>query len=158
MFILDTNAVSDYINAIEPTHKRIYDALRSGESVHLCQPVYYEVLRGLLKINATRKLRIFREEFVPLLGWLSLADEDWQRAAELWVQASQQGEHLSDTDLLIAAVTLRLGGVLVSADDDFDALPVMRQNWRVPNGKDNADSELNNFPREPQSPSTSDAQ
>jgi tRNA(fMet)-specific endonuclease VapC len=130
MFVLDTNAISDYINAIEPARTHIYDTVQSEQRVYLCQPVYYEVLRGLLKVNATRKLEVFRKEFVPLLQWLPLINEDWQLAAELWAETSKQGKQFSDTDLLIAAATLRLDGILVSADDDFDALPIKRENWR----------------------------
>jgi predicted nucleic acid-binding protein len=38
---------------------------------------------------------------------------------------------VSDIDLLVAAVAKRLGGVIVSADADFDALSNSRENWRI---------------------------
>lgn len=129
-YILDTNAVADYINAIQTTKSHIEQALQVQHRVYLCQPVHYEVLRGLLKVNATRKLCQFEQVFAPQLEWLPLTDSDWRQAVIFWVNSRKMGKQLSDVDLLIAAVTLRLDGVLVSADDDFDRRPVKRENWR----------------------------
>lgn len=46
-YILDTNAIADYINAFAPTTTRINQAIHDEQVVVLCQPVRYEVLRGL---------------------------------------------------------------------------------------------------------------
>lgn len=35
-------------------------------------------------------------------------------------------------DLLIAAVAIRHDAIVVTADKDFDVLPVKRENWRTP--------------------------
>jgi predicted nucleic acid-binding protein len=83
-----------------------------------------------LRANATRKLSVFEETFVPLLTWLPLIDADWRQAAAFWAEARKAGKQLSDVDLLLAAMTRRLDGILVSADDDFDALPMKHENWR----------------------------
>lgn len=112
-YILDSNAVAE-----------------AGHYVCLCQPVYYEVLRGLLKTNATRKLYLFHTAIMPMLNWIPLTDEDWRQAAQFWADTVRKGKQLADTDLLIGAITKRVNGVLVTADNDFDALPVQRENWR----------------------------
>ncbi|MCL4256449.1 MAG: hypothetical protein KJ043_22020 [Anaerolineae bacterium] len=39
------------------------------------------------------------------------------------------GRQLSDIDLLVASVALRLNGVVVTDDHDFDILPVATENW-----------------------------
>jgi predicted nucleic acid-binding protein len=130
-YLLDTNAVADYINGFEPTTGRIKQAIREGHLLCLCRPVYYEVLRGLLKTKADRKRRVFEEQFAPQLVAVALIDGDWQQAARFWADAVNAGRQLADTDLLIAAITRRIHGVLVSADADFDALPVTREDWRV---------------------------
>jgi len=44
---------------------------------------------------------------------------------------ANEGRAFSDVDLLVAAVAERLGGIIVSADADFDALSVLRENWRT---------------------------
>ena len=130
IYILDTNAVSDYIKQFEPTTTRIKQAIRDGHTLYLCNPVEYEVLRGLIKAHAERQQRLFEEVFAPQLTPLALADEDWRQAARFWALATARGKQLSDVDLLIAAVAMRLGGVIVSSDGDFDALPVTHENWR----------------------------
>ena len=129
-YILDTNTVADYLNHFEPTTARIKQVIQDGNVLYLCQPVIYEVLRGLIKTGAIRKRHAFETQFVPQLSRLSIVDGDWQQAAQFWADASNIGKQLSDVDLLIAAIAHRMGGVVVSADADFDALPVRRENWR----------------------------
>lgn len=130
-YILDTNAVADYINRFEPTTRHIQQAVRAGHLLYLCQPVVYEVLRGLMKTHSTRKRQIFEEQFAPQLIALALTDADWRQAAQFWADASRVGKQLADADLLVAALAQRVGGAIVSADTDFDALPVRRENWRT---------------------------
>jgi tRNA(fMet)-specific endonuclease VapC len=129
-YILDTNVIGDRMKAIESVSRRLTETVAAGTRVYLCQPVYYEVMRGLLKTNATRKLQFFQETIMPLLYWLPLADIDWEQAAQFWADARNAGKQLSDVDLLIAAIAYRTQGVIVSDDDDFDALPIKRENWR----------------------------
>ena len=129
-YVLDTNVIADRMNAREPASRRLIDTVSAGHQVILCQPVYYEVMRGLLKVNATRKMQFFQTTIMPLLDWFSLTDADWQQAARFWADASNTGRQLADTDLLIAAIAHRMNGIIVTADADFDALPVCRQNWR----------------------------
>lgn len=129
-YILDTNAISDYIKQFESTTTRIKQAIRDGHALYLCKPVEYEVLRGLIKANAERQRQIFEIGFAPQLTPLPLADADWRQAAQFWAEARNAGKQLSDVDLLIAALAFRLNSVIVTNDNDFDALPVQRDNWR----------------------------
>lgn len=59
VYILDANAVADYINGLETTTARIDQGIKNGWQIYLAQPVVYEVLRGLFKTKAVRKLQIF---------------------------------------------------------------------------------------------------
>lgn len=130
IYILDTNAISDYIKQFTPTTSRINQAIRDGYTLYLCKPVEYEVVRGLLKSRAERQREMFETDFIPLLTPLPLTDTDWRQAAQFWAQARSAGKQLSDVDLLLAALAFRLNAVIVTNDDDFDALPVRRENWR----------------------------
>ena len=69
---------------------------------------------------------------MPLLDWLPLTDADWRQAAQFWADTRSTGKQLSDVDLLVAALAKRLDAIIISNDDDFDALPVKRENWRTP--------------------------
>jgi tRNA(fMet)-specific endonuclease VapC len=131
-YILDTNLIADTMNGRDPAAERFYTTVEAEHHVYLCQPVYYEVMRGLLKANATRKLHVFQDTIMPLITWLPLTDADWRQAAQFWADASNAGKQLADADLLVAAVAQRVGGIVVTADDDFDALPIRRENWRNP--------------------------
>ncbi|MBN8634037.1 MAG: PIN domain-containing protein [Anaerolineae bacterium] len=130
-YLLDTNAVADYLNGVVTVTSRLEQAIENRSLVYLSQPVHFEVVRGLAKANATRKMDIFTAEFAPKLSWVALIDEDWQTAANFWVQTTRIGKQLSDIDYLIAALSKRLNAVLVTADNDFDALPIKRENWRA---------------------------
>ena len=131
-YILDTNIIADRMKAIEPVSQRLIETASAGHRVYLCQPVYYEVMRGLLKVNATRKLQFFQTTIMPLLDWLPLTDDDWRQAAQFWAETRSAGKQLSDVDLLVAALAKRLDAVIVSSDEDFNALLVKRENWRNP--------------------------
>ncbi|MBN1563349.1 MAG: hypothetical protein JXA10_05890, partial [Anaerolineae bacterium] len=85
----------------------------------------------LLKTNATRKLQDFQTKIMPLLEWLPLITIDWRQAAQFWADTTKTGKQLADTDLLIAAIAKRVDGIVVTADNDFDALQIRRINWRT---------------------------
>jgi len=87
-------------------------------------------MRGLIKAKAAKKQAFFNDHFLLALKWIDLKREDWLLAAKLWSLTTSAGKQLDDTDLLVAALTQRLNGIIVSADDDFDALPIKRENWR----------------------------
>ena len=131
-YILDTTVIADRIRSHPQVLARLTSAGEAGNVLGLCDPVRYEVSRGLLKINATRKLRFFREEISPLMDHLALSHDDWQAAAQLWATMRNQGKQFSDVDLLIAALAQRLNAVVVTSDEDFAALPIQREDWRMP--------------------------
>jgi predicted nucleic acid-binding protein len=126
-YLLDTNVLSDLTRGEATVLNRL--RIHRADTVYLCQPVYFESLRGLLWKNAPAKLKSL-EALRKLLTWVELIDEDWTQAATMWANTQHEGKQLADVDLLVAALTLRLDAILVSADEDFDALSVARVNWR----------------------------
>ena len=129
-YILDSTVIADRFRQHPQVIQRLTRAGEAGHVLGLCDPVRYEVLRGLLKVNATNKLQLFQEKITPLFDYLPLTDADWERAAELWAQMRNQGKQLSDADLLIASLAQRLNAVIVTSDADFAALPISREDWR----------------------------
>ena len=130
IYLLDTNAVADRINGLQNTTQKLNSVITDGHRVCLCAPIHYEVLRGLLWTNAPLKRRRYEEQFIPALEWIDLIDADWQQAAQFWADARRKGKQLADVDCLLAALAVRLNASIVSADADFDALPVKREDWR----------------------------
>jgi predicted nucleic acid-binding protein len=123
IYILDTNAITDRINEVQSVKQEFNNAIIGGHRLYLCPPIYYEVMRGLDFAGQ----QAFEQGFVPALEWVELVAEDWKQAAAYW----SSGQHLSDVNLLLAALACRLNGVVVSADEGFNALPVKRDNWRA---------------------------
>lgn len=130
IYVLDTNVISDLITGQEAVSQHFSQAILAGHTLYLCQPVLYEVSRGLFWRQSASKLRILEQKIRPRLFIPSLIEADWLQAAQFWADAVSQGKQLSDVDLLLAAVTERLEATLVSSDADFDALPIQRVNWR----------------------------
>lgn len=129
-YVFDTNAVADYLNQVDSTSESIKVAIRSRHFIYLCYPVIYETQRGLIKVNAKRKATVFEDEFVPQFITIGLLRVDWEQAAQFWADAVSRGKQHSDVDLLVAAIAKRLDATVITADDDFDSLPVKRENWR----------------------------
>lgn len=129
IYIFDTNAISDAIKK----NPVMVNRLREHQDEHilcLCPPVHYEIRRRLLAISATAQLHIYETQVRRQFAWTRLKDADWEQAARFWAETRRKGKQLSDADLLLAALAVWLNAIIVSADDDFDALPVERENWR----------------------------
>ena len=131
IYVLDTNVIADRINGHPVVMSHLTHAGKDSHLLGFCLPVHYEVLRGLLKTNATRKLQLFNDTIIPLLDAIPLTVADWKQAAQFWADMNNQGRQFADTDLLIAAIAKRLNAIIVTADDDFDALSIKRENWRT---------------------------
>jgi len=130
LYLLDSNAISDYLAGLPDTIQQVTTLNAAGESLGLCRPVHYEVLRGLLWRDAAVKLEKFNRLIGIMFVWVELENSDWQQAAEFYASTRSAGKQLADTDLLVAAMALRLDAMLVSSDTDFDVLPIKRISWR----------------------------
>jgi len=132
VYVMDTNVVSD-IAAPKPLSTVLANlAKHRQDTLCLCEAVDYEIRRGYLKTSATTKLRAYETKVKRQFQWVIITEDDWKQAARFWADMANKGRAFSDVDLLVAAVAQRLGGIVVSADDDFDALPFKRVNWRIP--------------------------
>jgi predicted nucleic acid-binding protein len=124
IFVLDANIVSK----LQPGRNQVlWDRVAAHQSdiMYLPEPVIFEVERGHSHRQATRQLRSFRELIIPLFPIIRPRLLDWRLAAELWGDARRRGRQLSDVDVLLGALALRLGGVLVTDDNDFAHLPLV---------------------------------
>jgi predicted nucleic acid-binding protein len=81
-YVLDSNIISDWINGLPSVVSRLKVAVFGKYRICLCQPVHYEVIRGLLKAGATRKQQTYETVIIPLLEPVSLTDSDWRLAAQ----------------------------------------------------------------------------
>lgn len=131
IYLLDTNVITDLIEGNQTVRNQLLEHKRQKQSLGLCTPIYYEVQRGLVAANLIRKQRVFAEAVLPRLTWIGLIEVDWIQAIQFWADARRKGRQMSDIDVLLATIAIRLDAVIVSSDGDFDALPVRRENWRA---------------------------
>jgi tRNA(fMet)-specific endonuclease VapC len=131
VFVLDTNVISDLVAPIPNVNVLAKIVAHRQDTLCLCEAVDYEVRRGFLKTGATGRLRVYEQTIKPQFQWVVIVESDWRQAAQFWADTVNKGKQLADIDLLVASVAIRLGAFIVSADQDFDALPVKRENWRI---------------------------
>jgi len=129
LFLIDSNTIADFVSRQENTLHQIKIAKTQGDTLGLCRPVHYEVLRGFLWRNAPAKRSRFEGSIGLIFDWVELAETDWVQAAQFYATARTAGKQLADTDLFLAAVAHRLNITIVSNDEDFNALPVKRISW-----------------------------
>jgi predicted nucleic acid-binding protein len=93
------------------------DALVKADEVALALPVRLELLAGVPKHERARFYRSF-----GALAQLRPTDDTWRQLSS-WVEhAADAGQHFSIGDLLIAAMTAEIGGLVWSLDKDFERM------------------------------------
>jgi predicted nucleic acid-binding protein len=129
VYLFDTNILSSLRPGKNPAlFKRLQQ--NQDQTLCLCEPVIFEVERGYEHRQAHQQLAHFRAQIIPLFVVVPAQLADWRVAAKLWGDARRRGRQLSDIDVLLASMTLRLNGIQVTNDDDFAWLPLVRtENW-----------------------------
>lgn len=130
-FVFDTNAISDLGRFEANVTLRFDTALLNADEMFLPSPIYFEIVRGLLWRYSLVQLKTFQERWLPAFILVNPTFRDWYVASQIWAEARRAGRQLSDVDVLLVAIARRLDAILVTADDDFDALHVQRENWRI---------------------------
>jgi predicted nucleic acid-binding protein len=131
VYVFDTNIISSLRPGKNPVLFRRLQQ-NKDQTLCLCEPIIFEVERGYEHRQAHQQLAHFREQLIPLFVVVPVQLADWRIAAKLWGDARRRGRQLSDVDVLLAAMTLRLNGILVTDDGDFAYLPLVRtENWLV---------------------------
>ena len=133
LYILDTNIISALLRLSDSQliNSPLLNRMRAYKQASLivCECVIYEIERGLNHRHSERLLLRFHTKILPLFQVAPIIFADWKSASILWASARAKGKQLSDIDLLVASVAIRLGGVVVTDDRDFDQLPVQTENW-----------------------------
>jgi tRNA(fMet)-specific endonuclease VapC len=126
---LDTNHLSAYLD--RPALKQRIDVrLRAGDRFGICLPVLCEYRAG---IRLSRRYRQNLARLQAALALFRLWPSDEQTTAEfaeLFQELRSAGRMLSQFDLLIAAVARQHKLILLTADQDFQAVSGVRiENW-----------------------------
>lgn len=130
MYILDTNTISALMKQNERVVAKFDEANSYEEPISMSGVSFYEIKRGLLAVNATRKLQDFealRQGFQMLfLDTLQV----FEKAAEIHADLKKKGRPIPDADILIAATALTQNLILVSDDSHFQWIEGLTiENW-----------------------------
>jgi len=128
--LLDTDILSAFFRNRRQVVNQIANYLDEHDRLSITIITYYEVLRGLRYVNATRQLHDL-ENFVADNEVLPLDTQSVKRAAEVYAILRQQGQLISEGDLLIAGIALANNCVLVTNNiSHFERIPNLEvENW-----------------------------
>jgi tRNA(fMet)-specific endonuclease VapC len=133
-YILDTNAVSAFINHLHGVDVRVREARARGARIGTCMPVVGELYYGLeLSVTRDENIRRANAGLKQLVIWpfdLDAAKEFGRIRAHL----RRVGRTMQIVDVQLAAVAFALGNcTVVTTDSDLSAVPGLRvENWSVP--------------------------
>jgi tRNA(fMet)-specific endonuclease VapC len=129
-YLLDTNHASPLVTLSHPLRRRILQSLNDSDNFATCVPVVTETVFGIALLpRANQNLAEWRR-LKPLLLCYIPDETDAEFAAELQVSLRRRGWQLETVDALIASVALRYNLILLTTDQDFQAVPQLSQaNW-----------------------------
>jgi len=102
IYVLDTNIISFYLRGNEVVKKNIVSALLNGDSIIIAPIAYYEIKRGLMAIDSTRRLKEF-EKLCDLFGIGQLDNNILDVAAGIYAELKKMRRSVEDADIFIAA-------------------------------------------------------
>ena len=130
MYLLDTNIISARMRNHDRVEAKLNAAANAEEPVFMSGVSHYEIKRGLLAVNATRKLQIYYEIRKDLQMLFLDSEEVFDKAAEIHADLKRRGEPIQDADILIAATALTTDLILVSNDSHFQRIgALITENW-----------------------------
>ena len=127
---LDTNHLTRLTDRGGLLRRRVDAARVAGGRFFVCAPVVVEALMWVLR---NRRRTTDHRTFRAVLEHAETTEEDAKLSASLRLRLRSRGFLLHLPDALIAAVALRRGLTLPTADRDFAAVPGLRvEDWLGP--------------------------
>jgi len=129
-YLLDSNHANRLVDPSHPTRLRVRAALARGDVFYVILPVITETVFGFSILPRAVRNRLEWQAVRPSLALLDLDEDHAMDAADLQVRLRRGGRQLTIVDALIAAVALRHNLVVLTTDNDFSHVPLLRQeNW-----------------------------
>jgi predicted nucleic acid-binding protein len=127
---LDTNHLSAYLDRQPALKQRIDAGLRAGDRFGICLPVLCEYRAGIRLSQRYRQNLARLQAALALFRLWSTDEQTAAEFAELFQELRSAGRMLSQFDLLIAAVARQYKLILLTADQDFQAVTRVKiENW-----------------------------
>jgi tRNA(fMet)-specific endonuclease VapC len=131
--LLDTNHLSEALRPVSRVRDRIGQLSRQGIRIGTCVPVLCELEAAL---PTGERGEAYRRALQRLLGRVRLWPLEREAArqyGEIFQELRRRGRVLSQVDMMVAALAMRMDLTVVTSDGDFEALPDLRtENWLNP--------------------------
>jgi tRNA(fMet)-specific endonuclease VapC len=129
-YLLDTNHLSPLVTFDHPLRQTLIDQLRHSHTFSIAAPVLTEFLFGIQTLpRAVTNLQEW-QKYQNAFKYYDIDRADAEQAATLQLELRRRGRQLHTVDALIAAVALRYQLILLTTDQDFQALNGLAQeNW-----------------------------
>lgn len=133
-YLLDTNAVGDWINRRHAVHLRARQARQRGAMLGTCEPVVAELFFGVENSFTRDENRVLLRQSLAGLKCWPLSRAASEEFGRLMAELKQAGRTIGPFDVLIAAIAITLGScTVVSNDTDMKSIPRLTvENWRDP--------------------------
>jgi len=130
VYLLDTNHLSHAIRVVSRLREQLRQVHRRGYRLVTCWPALCKLQEGIVfTANPHRYARTLKTLMKEVRIW----PIDWKIVEQYGIcakLASERGRVLSTTDLILAAFALNENAVLLTTDNDFEALPEIKtENW-----------------------------
>jgi predicted nucleic acid-binding protein len=123
LVLIDTCIRVSFFNRPQSAIRQAVDALIYTNRAAVIGPILAEVLCGFRRDTQADWVASFFEALqFPQLEW-----EDWRTAARLHRRLAQAGSRLPLTDLVLAAVALRLDCLVFTSDPHFNLIAGLKQ-------------------------------
>ena len=129
-YLLDTNHLGHAVRPGSVVRRRLGELRGIGSRVGTCVPVLCELEVG---IEQVREPDVYRRNLERVLRQVRVWPLDLATCriyGEIYNDLRRRGRVLSQVDVMLAALTRQMQLTLVTADQDFAALPdVKTENW-----------------------------
>ncbi len=127
LVLIDTCIWVPFFNRPQSAEKKAVDALLDEDRAVLIGPIVTEILQGIPReAQANHVASLLRGVRCLETVW-----EDWIDAARLGRRLAAVGHRLPLSDLILAAVSLRLDAEIYSTDPHFDLIGELKR-FRLP--------------------------
>ncbi|HLO85306.1 MAG TPA: type II toxin-antitoxin system VapC family toxin [Nostocaceae cyanobacterium] len=129
-YLLDTNIISAIFKNNPKVIIQLDNIRTQREKAFISSMTYYEIQRGFLAVNATRKL-LDLEQLCNRYPVLLLDDiKIFQKASEIYADLKQRGLPIQEADIFIAATAIFHNLILVSHDSDLSRITGLQlEDW-----------------------------
>lgn len=123
LVLVDTGVWSSFFSKPASPEKRALDTLLDEDRVSLTGPILAEVLRGFRRNDQADWVA----SRMRCANYIEPTWEDWRYAAAIGRDLAAKGHDLPLTDLVIAALALRIQASVLTSDPHFDLIPGLRR-------------------------------